>query len=206
MKGNIPSNLNKIWIPVLSAVILIGLGIFTICSQQKERLKTVAQYMKEAEEVRQHKSFQLKNSGTFVEIDGKEIEITDHIESVADNDIFITETGMMIVFGLSRRDPTSEEKKKIAMLIKENDFLDDPQAYVAAFYNDEHTLIIKQGLKVCMADGKQTYLSNPITVTNKGNMSIPLSNIAFLLGYDGIKKEIQNNRTVYYLMRSGSEG
>ena len=132
------------------------------------------------------------------------IDVTDDVSNYSYGDLFLTLNGMEKVFGLKEGTVTDEEKRLFEQYETEQNF-DSNTGEIIKIENEDHVFVFRNGSNLYLNDGELKTFSYPPITDEESNISLPLFDIAFGLGYESIGTSVgENNQLTYIIYTSTS--
>ncbi|WP_373262084.1 hypothetical protein [Hungatella hathewayi] len=133
-----------------------------------------------------------------------QIDVTNYVTNYSSGDIFLTAKGLEEVLGLKQIDATEEDKNLLKQFEKDNNY-ETISDNIIKLQNEDHYFLFRDGSNLYVFDGSLASLSNAIITTESGELSYPLFDIIFKLGYESIGTSV-NNDVISYIIYEAVDG
>lgn len=177
----------------LLAMILLGISVFTLtaCTSKKsvsENGQTSVLDYKYTDSS--------KAEISFASDPDQKIDISEYVTNYSSGDLFLTAEGLLKVFNL--KEVQASDKDLDLMKNSESTYnYETATNDVIKLEDESHYFLFRNGSNLYVYDGTVNNLSNAIIKTESGNLSYPLFDIIFKLGYESIGTSVNDNVISY---------
>lgn len=126
------------------------------------------------------------------------IDVSDYVVNYSSGEILITDKGLEAVFGLKKVEATEKDIQLIANMEAENNYA-SAGGTVVRFENEEHYFLFKTGSTIYIYDGAAKNLINAVIENESGEVSYPMFDVVFCLGYESIGTSVKENVLTYMI-------